>query len=277
MMTETMVNVGILGCGAMGRELALAADSDRIPNARVVALFDVDENAISALSSDLSNKPSGYSEIGEFVAHTDLALVVECASQSAARAHAATILKTGVALILMSSGALTDPVVHRELSDAASASGGKVIVPSGAIGGIDAIRAVAHLLESVTLTTTKPPRALTGAAGFAKWEDKQITEPTVIFDGPASEAVKLFPANVNVGATLSLAGLGPEKTRVTVIADPDAPGNVHRIEASGSFGKFKFEFINAPHPANPKTSYLAALAAIEALRSYCDPGPQIGS
>jgi aspartate dehydrogenase len=150
-------------------------------------------------------------------------------------------------------------------------------VPSGAIGGIDAIRAVEHLLETVTLTTTKPPAALTGALGFAEWEDREITDATVIFDGSASEAVKLFPANVNVGATLSLAGIGPEKTRVTVIADPDAPGNVHQIEAHGRFGRFKFEFINEPHPANPKTSYLAALAAIEALRAYCDTGPRIGS
>jgi aspartate dehydrogenase len=277
MMTEAIVNVGILGCGAMGRELALAADGDGVPTARVVALFDIDENAVAALSADLSGPPAGYSDIDAFVAHPGLELVVECASQAAARAHAATILDTGVALILMSSGALTDTDIYRELNDAASASGGKVIVPSGAIGGIDAIRAVEHLLETVTLTTTKPPGALAGAPGFAEWEDREITEATVIFDGPASEAVSLFPANVNVGATLSLAGIGPEETRVTVIADPDAPGNVHQIEASGSFGKFKFEFINEPHPANPKTSYLAALAAIEALRSYCDTGPRIGS
>ena len=276
-MTESIVNVGILGCGAMGRELALAADSDRISNARVAALFDIDENAIASLSRDLSSQPTGYSDIADFVAHPDLGLVVECASQAAAHAYATTILKTGVTLILMSSGALTDPDVYEELSVAARSSGGKVIVPSGAIGGIDAVRAVAHLLETVTLTTTKPPLALTGAPGFAEWEDREITEATVIFEGSASEAVRLFPANVNVGATLSLAGIGPTQTRVTVIADPDAPGNVHQIDARGSFGKFKFEFINEPHPANPKTSYLAALAAIEALRTYCDPGPRIGS
>ena len=277
MMIEAIVNVGILGCGAMGRELALATDSDRIPNARVVALFDIDEKAVAGLSADLSNPPTGYSDIDTFVAHPGLGLVVECASQAAARAHAAKILRTGAALILMSSGALTDPDVYEEMSDAARSSGGKVIVPSGAIGGIDAIRAVKHLLETVTLTTTKPPLALSGAPGFAEWEDREITEATVIFDGPASEAVRLFPANVNVGATLSLAGIGPTQTMVTVIADPDAPGNVHQIEASGSFGKFKFEFINEPHPANPKTSYLAPLAAIEALRTYCDTGPRIGS
>ncbi|NQW17407.1 MAG: aspartate dehydrogenase [Chloroflexi bacterium] len=276
-MTQDIVNVGILGCGAMGRELALAADSDRIPGARVTALFDIDENAIAALSADLSSSPDGYSDIDAFVAHPGVSLVVECASQAAAKAHAATVLKTGIALILMSSSAMTDPDVYAELMEAANSSGGKVIVPSGAIGGIDAIRAVEHLLESVTLTTTKLPRALTGAPGFAEWEGKEITEPTVIFDGPASDAVRLFPANVNVAATLSLAGIGPTETRVTVVADPDAPGNVHQIDASGSFGKFKFEFVNSPHPNNPKTSYLAALAAIESLRTYCDRGPRIGT
>ena len=132
-------------------------------------------------------------------------------------------------------------------------------------------------LESVTIVSTKKPEALSGAPGFADWEDRQIDEPTVIFEGQAIDAVDLFPANVNVAATISLAGIGPQKTMVKVVADPNSPGNVHEVEASGAFGQLSFKFVNKPHSTNPKTSYLAVLAAIEALRSYCEAGPRIGT
>jgi aspartate dehydrogenase len=118
---------------------------------------------------------------------------------------------------------------------------------------------------------------LSGAPGFADWEDVEISEPTVIFEGTAAEAVELFPANVNVAATVSLAGIGPNSTRVKVVADPNSPGNVHEINAVSSAGKFSFRFENVPHDTNPKTSLLAVLAAIETLRSICDPGLRIGT
>jgi aspartate dehydrogenase len=261
----------------MGRELALAADGAVIEAARVVALFDEYEPALTGLSAALSGEVRVYSDMSEFAAHPGLDLVVECASLAAARSHAATILRAGVSVMLMSSGALLDGEIYGEIIAASRECGGSVIVPSGAIGGIDAIRAVSHLLESVTLTTTKPPVALKGAPGFASWEQARIDAPTVVFDGPAAEAVSLFPANVNVAATLSLSGIGPDRTIVKVVADPAAPGNVHEIEASGSFGRLHFTFVNEPHPDNPKTSHLAALAAIEALRVYCQPGLRIGT
>ena len=104
-----------------------------------------------------------------------------------------------------------------------------------------------------------------------------ITKPEVIFDGSALEAIKLFPANVNVGATLSLAGLGPLKTRVKVVADPQAPGNVHEVYARGDFGVMRFTLENRPHERNPRTSYLAVLSVLETLRAACTPGPRIGT
>ena len=149
--------------------------------------------------------------------------------------------------------------------------------PSGAIGGIDAIRAAEDGLDEVTLTTTKRPEGLRGSPGFRDWEDREITDPQVIYDGPAADGIKLFPANVNVAATLSLAGLGPLKTKLKVVADPAAPGNVHQIEARGDFGMMRFTFENRPHPDNPRTSYLAILSAIELLRQACGTGPRIGT
>ena len=173
--------------------------------------------------------------------------------------------------------ALLDPEVFTRVTTAASTSGGDIIVPSGAVGGIDALRACRGHLDSVTIVSTKKPESLRGAPGFAAWEDVPIPGPTVVFEGPASAAVDQFPANVNVAATVSLAGIGPQATQVKVIADPDAPGNVHQIDASGPFGELSFRCVNRPYAANPKTSHLAALAAIEALRTYCEPGPRLGT
>ena len=99
----------------------------------------------------------------------------------------------------------------------------------------------------------------------------------MIFQGSAAEAVSLFPANVNVAATVSLAGIGPDSTKVVVIADPDSPGNVHEIKAISTAGLFSFRFENRPHDTNPKTSFLAVLAAVETLRSICQPSLRIGT
>ncbi len=177
----------------------------------------------------------------------------------------------------LSSGALADTALYERLRDIAGKNGSDIVVPSGALGGIDALRSVRDLLEEVTLTSTKQPRAFSGAPGFAKWEDVDITKPTVLYEGPAVEAVPLFPANVNVAATLSVAGIGPQKTIVKVVADPASPGNVHEIHARGEFGEFTFRLVNEPHVRNPKTSHLAVLSAVETLRAYCDHGPRIGT
>jgi aspartate dehydrogenase len=177
----------------------------------------------------------------------------------------------------MSSGALTDPELSARITTLAVEGNRRVIVPSGALGGIDAIRAVSDRLDEVTLTTTKPPQALRGAPGFREWESKTLTEPTVIFEGAALDAVRLFPANVNVAATLSLAGIGPARTLVRVVADPASSVNRHEITASGDFGSFRFAMELQPHDRNPKTSFLAVVSAIEALRSAFSSGIRIGT
>ncbi|HEY8139782.1 MAG TPA: aspartate dehydrogenase domain-containing protein, partial [Nitrososphaera sp.] len=132
---------------------------------------------------------------------------------------------------------------------------------------------------SITLTTTKNPKALAGAPFFNTSEIKceSIASRSVIYEGPAAEAVRAFPANVNVAAVLSLAGIGPEKTRVKIVADPSVTTNQHEILATGSFGDMRISVNNVPSPGNPKTSYLAILSAIECLRSICSDGLRIGS
>jgi len=275
------VNVGLIGCGSMGSELARAVSDGKAGSARIIALFDEyvpgRTTLAEALGGNGASSPAEFDSVSELITQPGLDLVVECASQVAVAAHAEAILSAGISMMVMSSGALADPEFLETVSAIATRTGASIYVPSGAVGGIDTLRATKSLLEEVTIVTTKPPVALSGGPGYADWEDGEITEPTVIFEGSATEAVKLFPANVNVAATVSLAGIGPDATRIKVVADPDSPGNVHEIKAVSKAGNFSFRFENVPHETNPKTSFLAVLAAIETLRSICEPGIRFGT
>ena len=261
--------VGLIGCGAIGRRIAAAVQAGEAGDAGLVAVFDQDPDMARALSTSVSPGLHYTDDFDYFLSSDGLDLVLECASPAAVGAFAARVLEAGKDLVLMSSGALTDRRLFKRLSDLAISNDSRMLVPSGAIGGIDAVRAVRHQLDEVSLTTTKPPKGLTGAPGFADWESVAIEEPTVVFEGPALEAVRLFPANVNVSATLSLAGLGPELTQVRVVADPSATQNVHEVVAKGSFGSLTFKMELEPDPDNPKTSGLAISSAIETLRAAC--------
>jgi aspartate dehydrogenase len=201
-------------------------------------------------------------------------LIVEAAAQPAARQYAVPLLERGVDLLLMSVGALADTAFCDEVAAAALRHGCKVYVPSGAIGGLDVLRSARiDGLEEVTLITSKHPVALAGAPFFDQHpiDLDGLRERTVIFEGPAGEAVRLFPANVNVAAALSLAGLGPERTRMQVVADPALDRNVHEVVARGSFGEMRLKLSNVPSPANPKTSFLACLSPLATLRRLAEP------
>ena len=269
--------VGLVGCGSIGGDIARAVRAGEVAGARLVALFDQDEGRGRGLAAELGGKVPYFGDLAGFLGAEGLELVVECASAAAVRGCAEAVVASGKDLVVMSTGALLDEGLLERLEGVAREKGRLLLMPSGAIGGLDAIRAAAHSLEEVTLTSTKPPRGLSGSAGFKEWEGVEITEPTVIFEGPALEAVKLFPANVNVAASLSLAGLGPHRTQVKVVADPDAPGNVHEITAKGGFVIMQLRFENQPHPDNPRTSYLAVLSAIELLRQACGRGTRVES
>jgi aspartate dehydrogenase len=259
--------VGLIGCGTIGSQLAMSVDSDKIANASLIALFDVVESNLQNLKSKLHSSPEAYSDFGRFLA-SGADIVVEAASQDAVRSFGKSILEAGKDMMVMSVGALADATFLSELLQAAAKKGCRIYVPSGAIAGIDAIRSVRHLLDSVTLTTTKNPNALAGAPFFetSKIRLDDIAMSTVIYEGAAAEAVRAFPANVNVAAVLGLAGIGVDKTKVRIVADPQAATNRHEIAASGSFGEMRIMVSNMPSPGNPKTSFLAVLSAIECLR-----------
>ena len=191
--------IGLLGCGAIGTEIAGALNAGDVGNARLVAVFDQIPEAVATLAGQVPETVSGHSDFHKFLATPGLELVLECASPAAVRAHAEEVLASDKDLMVLSSGALTDTSLFQRLCSLAEQRGIRLIIPSGALGGIDALKATRGHLEEVTLTTTKPPNGLKGAPGFRDWESVEITEPQVIFEGPALDAIKLFPANVNVG------------------------------------------------------------------------------
>jgi len=269
--------IGLLGCGAIGTQIAQAIDSGKI-NATLTHVYDQSRESAELLVSKLKNKPEIVTN-SHLLSSNPVDLVVEAASQDAVRDVALSVLQNRKDLMIMSVGALLDESVYEILSDACKEFKKTIYLPSGAIAGLDAIKSVKDELESLSIITTKHPRSLKGAKFFENSDINldSITEPTVIFEGFAKEAVTLFPANINVAALLSLSGIGSEKTKVKIIADPATDKNTHHIEAAGKFGKMTFTIENVPDVNNPKTSRLAILSAIETLKKYCSDDIQIGT
>ena len=272
-----MKRIGILGCGAIGTQIAIAIDSGII-KAKLTHVFDNDTTKSKELISKLKQKPEIVQNV-HLLSSNPVDLVVEAASQDAVSDNALSILQNKRDLMIMSAGALLDESVFEIVSDACKEFKRTVYLPSGAISGLDAIKSVKNELDSVTLVTTKHPRSLKGAKFFDSSDITidNISEATTIFQGTATEAVRLFPKNINVAALLSLAGLGSHETIVKIIADPNTDKNTHQIQAKGKFGKITTTVENVPDPNNPKTSRIATLSAIEKLRSICDDGIDVGT
>jgi len=269
--------IGLLGCGAIGTQIALAIDSGRIP-ATLTHVYDIEQSHAENLVSKLKQKPEVVAN-SHLLSSNSVELVVEAASQDAVRNDAVSILQNKKDMMIMSAGALLDVSVFEVISDACRDFGKTVYLPSGAIAGLDALKSVRDELESVVLVTTKNPNSLKDAPFFdsSDIDPEKISEPTVLFDGTAKDAVSLFPKNVNVSALLSLVGLGGDNTSVRVVADPNTDKNMHEISANGKFGNMKIIVENVPDSMNPKTSRLATLSAVELLRQICTKEVQIGT
>lgn len=261
------LKIGIIGCGAIGSKLAKVIDRELKDKAEIVSLCDIDKKGAERLCLALKSKPKAR-ELSDLVKMSDL--VIE-AAQAKISAH---ILKKAINakkdIMLMSVGGLLN---HKKLFKIAQEKGVKIYLPSGAISGIDAIKAANQArIKSVRLITRKPPKGLEGAPYIIKKKIdlKKIKSERILFDGSANEAVKGFPKNVNVSALLSLAGIGARKTRVTIITSPRFRRNSHQVEVEGDFGKLITKTENIPCPDNPKTSYLAILSAIATLKQILD-------
>jgi aspartate dehydrogenase len=243
-----MKTVGLIGCGAIGTVLAEAVERKLVVCDELI-LFDVDAAKAEQLRSALRFPATVVASLDEMLRRKPK-VIVEAASQQAARDYVGRIAAENIELIVMSTGALLNLDV--DLS--------RVHVPSGAIGGLDALSSAALAgIDEVVLTSRKNPRAL----------DMDNVEPQVVYEGVAEEAARRFPREMNVAATLALT-VKPVKVRVLVISDPAVRRNTHEIQVAWRFGEMFLRFANEPHPDNPRTSALAAWSAIRLLQALLE-------
>ncbi len=243
-------------------------DSGLLDSLEVRVVYDRDIEKAWRLVNSLKRKPKVALNISE-VLKSDVELVIEAASQDAVKEYGLSIIEAGKSLMIMSVGALVDLELYEKLKEAASRRKVEILIPSGAIAGLDAIKAAGMAeIHSVTLISRKPPKVFVDNPYVkSKGLDlNKLTEPIVLYEGAALEACKLFPSSINVAATLSLASIGPEKVKVKIMADPWVSGNVHEVIVEGEFGRLCCVTENKPTPENPKTSFLASLSALATLK-----------
>ena len=198
-------------------------------------------------------------------------VVVEAASHEAVREHAAPLLEAGVSLIVLSGGALHDDALRGRLERLAAEKKAFLYVPSGGIGGLDALKAVvAAGCDEVEIAVTKPPAAWKNIPYVERLgvDLDRLPAAKILFEGTAREGVPHFPQNVNIAAVLSMAGIGFDRTRLKVVADPALTLNTHYITVRGRTGTISLKFESVPFPDNPKTAMLACYSALAALKEF---------
>jgi len=259
-----MKKIGIIGCGTIGRGIAEFINKDLKKKAVLVALCDIDIKKAKELSKAINSRPS-VTDMNSLIKKSDL--VIEAASGKVSEELVKKILLHKKDALIMSTGGLLKfgPGVLKK----ARSDGYNIYIPSGAICGLDGLSSASMgKIKKVTLTTRKPPKGLKGAPYLEKKKiniDK-IKKETVIYNGTALEAVKHFPKNINVAATLSLSGIGPRHTKVRIITSPKYTKNIHEVAIEGEFGTLFTRTENVPSKMNPKTSQLAIFSALAKLK-----------
>jgi aspartate dehydrogenase len=250
------MKLGIIGCGAIGTDVAKAADS--MKEIEKIYLHDLKPEASKKLCKHL--KKGIIKPVANFL--DDVDVVFEAASQQAVGQYGQMVLEAEKDMVIMSIGSLFDDTLRKKLETLARKHECKIYLPSGAVCGIDGVLAASvEKLDSVTLVTTKSPASL----------GMKVEDRTMVFKGSARDAVKKFPKNINVAACLSLAGVGFDETKVEIVADPVETRISHKILAHGRFGRLRAEVENMPNPNNPQSSYMASLSAIAILRRIVNP------
>lgn len=259
--------IGIAGLGAIGRALARRIAAGAVPGLVLAGVAVRDASKAEAwLAAEGIDCP--VVALADFPARADL--VVECAPAAILPDICRPMLEAGRKVMVLSCGAL---LPRTDLIELARQSGGQIIVPTGALLGLDAVTAAAEgEIRSVRMTTRKPPGGLVGAPYLERngISVEGLSEPRRVFAGSAREAAAGFPANVNVAAALSLAGIGPDRTTVEIWADPSVTRNCHSIEVDADSARFTLSIENIPSE-NPKTGRITALSALAALRKLHAP------
>jgi aspartate dehydrogenase len=267
------MRIALIGGGTIARLVLEQLRSGKLGRFEVVALMGRPGGAARGreLAGEFSVK---YVESRAALVAAQPQAVIEAASHEAVKAHLVPLLEAGVGVVVLSAGALIDDALRRAAEQAAAHSGALMFVPSGGIGGLDALKtACIPGVDEASIEVAKPPAAWKGIPyvqdrGFRLDE---LKERLTLFEGSAREGVPHFPQNVNIAAILSLGGIGPDRTRLKVVADPGLTLNTHTIRISGRCGRFSVVLENVPAPENPKTSWLACYSALAALQALDSP------
>lgn len=260
------LRIGLAGLGSIGIQVARLLDAG-IPGLELAAVAAGDRERARARLAGLANPPP----VGDLATLEDCDVVVEMLPSRLFTDIARPTLARGATLIVASVGALLS---NMELIDLARASGGRILVPSGAILGLDAIKAACESqVASIQIDTRKSPASLAGAPHIVAnaIDIHAMTAPTVIFTGTADEAAIAFPANTNVAAALALAGLGPARTDVRVIADPAVDRNIHTITVEADSARFTATIEIVPNVENPRSGQLTPRSIVACLRDLVSP------
>lgn len=264
-----ILKIGIVGCGAIGSSLAKAIILDFSKEAELASLYDIDLEKAYNLSIKFNKKLAALN-LEDLINKVDL--VIEATKADTAFDIAKRVLSLSKDIMIMSVAGIIQR--YQELKVLTQEKGAHIFIPSGAICGIDGLKAASlGKINKVILTTKKPPKAFLDAPYILKKKIRldNIDKDTLLFEGNASQAIKAFPQNINVAATLGLAGIGMQDTLVRIVASPGIESNIHEIEVESDAGKISSRLENVVHPDNPKTSYLAVLSAIANLKQILEP------
>jgi aspartate dehydrogenase len=258
-----MIRVAIGGLGTIGYPVAQRLDQG-IDGLELTAVSAGNLERAAQKVADFKRPP----HVTSLDALADTAdIVVECAPAAVFRKVAEPVIESGKRFMPLSVGALLS---HWDLVDRAADTGARILVPSGALLGLDAVRAAREgEFNSVTMVTRKPPAGLAGAPHLVdnNISIDNLTEPKLVFEGTAREGAKGFPANVNVAAALSLAGPGPDNTRLQIWADPTVERNTHKIKVDANSASFEMQMYSIPTSDKPATGRIVALSVIASLRA----------
>ena len=262
------LRIALLGGGTIARLVLEQTRQGALPGIEIVALAGRRENSpAAALAREFG---IAYLPRAEALLERRPDAVLEAASHDAVRQHLVSLLERGIGVVVLSAGALADDALREAAEAAAGRSGALLYVPSGGIGGLDALKtACLGGVDEASIQVAKPPAAWKGIPYVAALGVPldEIAAAVTLFEGPAREGVPHFPQNVNIAAVLALAGIGMDRTRLKVVADPALTLNTHTIRVAGRCGRFTVVLENVPSPDNPKTSWLACYSALAALRA----------
>jgi aspartate dehydrogenase len=261
------MRIGLIGGGAIARLVLEHIRKGELSDVQVVAIAGRSDRSKGV---PLANEFGAAFVVGfEALAATDPEVVVEAASHEAVREYAEPVLARGISFVALSGGALCDDALRARLERTAAEHRALLYVPSGGIGGLDSLKAVCLAgADEVSIAVTKPPAAWKGIPYVEKLglDLDRLSAATVLFEGSAREGVPHFPANVNIAAVLSMAGIGFDRTRLKVVADPALKFNTHFIVIEGRTGRVDIKFESVAMPENPRTSMLACFSALAAIR-----------